>query len=162
MNTQTITSIKQNELILLSPMLGSVVALEDVPDPVFAQKMVGDGIAIEPMESILRAPFDGEITQLQSSKHAITLKHASGLEVLMHIGIDTVMLKGQGFTALVEKGQQISQGQPLIEFDIDQIAQSAKSLVTAIVITNAEGLVSQLTKSVAGTLITPEDMLLSC
>ncbi|WP_028453962.1 phosphoenolpyruvate--protein phosphotransferase [Chitinilyticum litopenaei] len=127
-----------SQLELLAPLSGVMFPIEMVPDPVFAQKMVGDGISIDPTSSVLCAPLTGKVTQLHSSKHAITITAANGLEVLMHIGLDTVMLKGQGFHARVKEGDIVDAGQALIEFDMDPVATKARSLLTQIVITNGE------------------------
>lgn len=140
MSTQNITQEAIPPLRLLSPIAGQVTPLELVPDPVFAEKMVGDGISIDPIEQTLRAPFDGEIIQLTATQHALTIRAENGLEVLMHIGIDTVMLKGEGFHALVNQGDVVKQGQALIEFDADYIAQHAKSLLTEVILTNGDAM----------------------
>lgn len=100
--------------------------------------MVGDGISIDPVSQVLVAPCDGEVIQLHPSHHAVTLKTPEGLEVLMHIGLDTVTLRGQGFSPKVKMGDRIQTGDPLIEFDLDYIALNAKSLLTQIVITNSD------------------------
>ncbi len=125
-------------VLLKAPLSGYLLPIEQVPDPVFAQKMVGDGISIDPINQVLVAPCDGEVVQLHPSHHAITLKTAEGLEVLMHIGLDTVTLRGEGFTPKVKMGDRIKTGDPLIEFDADFVALKAKSLLTQIVITNSE------------------------
>jgi phosphocarrier protein FPr len=125
-------------LTLTAPLSGWVVPIVAVPDPVFAQKMVGDGIAIDPISNILLAPCEGTITQLHSSHHAITITHESGIEVLIHIGLDTVTLKGQGFIPKVHIGEYVTTGRALIEFDADYVALHARSLLTEIVITNGE------------------------
>ena len=91
-------------LTLNAPLSGVIYPLERVPDPVFAQKLVGDGVSIDPTDSCLHAPCAGEVTHLHAAGHAVTLRNASGVEVLMHIGIDTVALKGDGFTARVKVG----------------------------------------------------------
>ena len=127
-----------NELILLAPVSGVIYPLERVPDPVFAQKLVGDGISIDPTDTILRAPCAGEIVQLHAAGHAVTLKAAGGVEVLMHVGIDTVTLKGEGFTPRVKVGDKVEAGAPLIEFDLDYVATNAKSLLTEVIISNGE------------------------
>lgn len=125
-------------LALVAPISGQLFPIEQVPDPVFAQKMVGDGISIDPTSQCLVAPCNGEVIQLHASSHAVTLKTDSGLEVLMHIGLDTVMLRGQGFTPKVTVGDRVATGQPLIEFEADYIATHARSLLTQIVITNPD------------------------
>jgi phosphocarrier protein FPr len=125
-------------LTLKAPLTGVMVALERVPDPVFSQKMVGDGISIDPLGDELVAPCDGKIIQVHSAGHACTLATREGIEVMMHIGIDTVNLKGEGFTPKIREGDKVSTGQPLIGFDPDYLALHAKSLLTQILITNGE------------------------
>ena len=125
-------------LTLNAPLSGIALPLSAVPDPVFSGGMMGDGLAIEPLSSSLLAPCDGEIIQLSSTGHALTLRAANGAEILMHIGIDTVKLGGQGFKPLITRGAQVSCGQPLIDFDADAIAHKAPSLVTVIVVTNSD------------------------
>ncbi len=129
-------------LILKAPLDGVVVALEQVPDPVFAQKMVGDGASIDPTCELLCAPCDGVVTQLHKAGHALTLTTADGIEVMMHIGLDTVNLKGEGFSPRVEEGARVTAGDPLIAFDADHLATHAKSLLTQVLVTNMERVVS--------------------
>lgn len=125
-------------LSLRAPLSGVMVPLDQVPDPVFAGRMVGDGFSIDPVTSRLLAPIPGEVIDLQPSGHAITLRTAEGLEVLMHIGLDTVRMRGEGFTPLVRVGDAVAAGDPLIDFDLDLVAREAKSLLTQIVVTNSE------------------------
>ena len=127
-----------SQLKIVSPLSGQVWPLERIPDPVFAQKMVGDGLSIDPTDSVLMAACDGEVMALHAAGHAVTLRTSEGLEVLMHVGIDTVSLKGQGFKPLVKIGDKVKVGKPLIEFDLDFLATHAKSLLTQIVIANGE------------------------
>jgi multiphosphoryl transfer protein len=130
--------VSDDHLLLRAPLSGVVYPLECIPDPVFAQKLVGDGISIDPVDSILLAPCAGEIIQLHPAAHAITLRARGNLEILIHIGIDTVDLKGAGFRPRVKVGEKVEVGAPLIEFDLDQIAVRAKSLLTQIVLTNGD------------------------
>jgi glucose-specific phosphotransferase system IIA component len=123
---------------MLSPVSGPVWPLEPVPDPVFAQKMVGDGLSVDPTDAVLVAGCDGDVVSLHTAGHAITLRTADGLDVLMHVGIDTVTLKGEGFHPRVKAGDRVRAGEPLIAFDLDFLATHAKSLLTQIVITNSE------------------------
>ncbi|MEG3180264.1 phosphoenolpyruvate--protein phosphotransferase [Sphingomonas sp. LT1P40] len=125
-------------LIVTSPLRGWASALDSVPDPVFAQRMMGDGVAIQPLDDTICAPFDGEIVTLHDSGHAVSLRSAEGAEILIHIGLDTVALKGKGFTPLAKVGQMVSRGDPLIRFDLDAVALSATSLITPVIVTNAE------------------------
>jgi phosphoenolpyruvate-protein phosphotransferase len=130
--------MSSNQLILLAPVSGVIYPLERVPDPVFSQKLAGDGISIDPTDNVLRAPCAGEIVQQHAAGHAVTLKAAGEVDVLMHVGIDTVSLKGQGFTARVKLGDKVETGTPLIEFDLDYVARNAKSLLTEVIISNGE------------------------
>lgn len=129
---------QQQEVSLLAPLTGTVVPLSEVPDPVFAQKVVGDGVAISPTEGLLVSPIDAKVTHLFPTHHAIALTSDTGLEILMHIGIDTVKLKGQGFTPFVSVGDQVKAGEKLIQFDIATLQQAGCSVVTPIVITNGD------------------------
>lgn len=126
----------------MSPLSGQVWPLERIPDPVFAQKMVGDGMSIDPTDGVLLAACDGEVVALHAAGHAVTLRTPEGLEVLMHLGIDTVALKGEGFRPRVKMGDSVCTGTPLIEFDLDFVATRAKSLLTQIVIANSERVTS--------------------
>jgi phosphocarrier protein FPr len=129
-------------LILKAPLSGRLVPLERVPDPVFAQKLAGDGIALDPTSESLVAPCDGTVAMVHPANHALTLLTADGLEVLMHIGLDTLHLKGQGFTPRVKAGDRVEAGAALIDFDADFIATHAKSLLSMVVITNQERVAS--------------------
>lgn len=126
------------QLKLFAPVSGKTVAIETVPDPVFADKMVGDGISVDPTTSVLVAPCAGVVANIHSAHHALTISTPEGADVLMHIGLETVMLKGKGFNVKVREGQSVETGTPLIEFDADFVAANAKSLLTEIVITNTD------------------------
>jgi multiphosphoryl transfer protein len=125
-------------LVLTAPLSGYIVPIETIPDPVFAQKMVGDGVSLDPVTQSLVSPCDGTVAQIHSAGHAVTIAAAGGVEVLMHIGLDTVMLKGKGFTPRVKAGQSVSRGDVLVEFDADYVATHARSLLTQIVVTNMQ------------------------
>src|SRR5215469_7401407 len=131
-----------SRLQILSPLSGQIWPLERVPDPVFAQKMVGDGLSIDPTDALLVAPCDGEVVSLHAAGHAVTLRTPQGLELLMHVGIDTVTLKGEGFIPRVKPGDKVQAGAPLIQFDLDFLATHAKSLLTQIVVANSERVTS--------------------
>ncbi|MGA7212875.1 MAG: phosphoenolpyruvate--protein phosphotransferase [Terrimicrobiaceae bacterium] len=130
--------MSDGQLTLLAPVSGAIYPLERVPDPVFSQKLAGVGIAIDPTDNILCAPCPGEIIQQHAAGHAVTLKAAGDVEVLLHVGIDTVALKGKGFTPRVKIGDKVDTGAPLIEFDLDYVATNAKSLLTELIISNGE------------------------
>ncbi|EGK11069.1 PTS family glucose porter, IIA component [Desmospora sp. 8437] len=129
---------KQKTLVLAAPLKGKLIPLEKVPDPVFSEKMMGDGTAMEPTEGILCAPVDGEVIQLFHTKHAVGIRTVEGLEVLLHIGLETVAMEGEGFTAEVKEGDQVKTGQPLIRFSLETVREQAKSTVTPMVITNMD------------------------
>ncbi|MCC8988478.1 MAG: glucose PTS transporter subunit IIA, partial [Candidatus Contendobacter sp.] len=145
-------------LVLTAPLSGPLLPIERVPDPVFAQKMVGDGISIDPLDQCLLAPCAGLIMQLHPAGHAVTIATPQGIEVLIHIGLDTVGLKGAGFTPKVKTGDAVKIGDALIEFDADYIATHAKSLLTQIVITNSERVAAFAPRS--GSVIAGQDVIL--
>lgn len=129
---------KTKKITLKTPMNGVLIPIEKVPDPVFAEKMVGDGVSIDPLEGVLRAPCDGVVQNLHGSLHAITLKTPENLEVLLHIGLDTVMLKGEGFKPLVKTGDVVKTGDELIHFDMELVGEKAPSLLTQMVVSSMD------------------------
>ncbi len=129
-----------SSLEILAPFDGWCSALDEVPDPVFAGRMVGDGLAIDPISGVLLAPCAGEIMTLPASAHAVSIRAAPGLDVLIHVGIDTVALHGRGFEARVGPGAIVRAGDELIRFDLETVARAAKSLMTPVVVTPMDGL----------------------
>jgi len=127
------------DVVVYAPLDGRIISLEEVPDPVFAQKMLGDGMAIAPTSAKVLAPFAGKVVAAFPTQHAIGLRSAAGLECLIHVGIDTVTLNGRGFRLLVAEGQVVQQGNPLIELDLDVLRSSGKDMITPVVITNSDG-----------------------
>jgi len=121
---------------LKSYVTGTIVKIEDVPDPVFAEKMMGDGIAILPTEGKITSPVNGEIASVFPTKHAIGIKTANGVEILIHIGLETVSMNGEGFTVHVTEGKKVKVGDALITVDLDMVKKRAKSTVIPMVITN--------------------------
>lgn len=130
------------EETITAPLDGTIMRLEDVPDPVFAQNMMGDGIAIDPADGDVVAPVAGEIIQLFPTKHAIGLRSEAGVELLIHVGIDTVSMNGEGFTAYVKAGDRVKRGERLLSVDLPLVREKAKSAVTPIIITNGDALES--------------------
>lgn len=122
----------------ISPIEGEILAIESTPDETFSQKVLGDGYLIKPANGVVVAPFDAEVMHFFPTKHAIALKNSDDVEVLIHVGIDTVKMNGKGFKGFVEVGDQVKQGQKLIEFDLTLIKAEAKSELTPIVFTNAD------------------------
>ncbi|SDC04878.1 PTS system, glucose-specific IIA component [Paenibacillus sp. UNCCL117] len=141
-----------NRLDIASPLTGEAVPLEQVPDQAFAEKYMGDGMAIEPAEGRLVAPFDSKVAHLIHSHHAVILEHASGLQLLVHIGINTVALQGDGFKAHVQTGDEVKAGQLLIEFDIAKIKAAGYPVITPIVIANGDETVESLEAKLSGTV----------
>lgn len=136
---------------LVSPVTGEVVALEQVPDEAFASKAVGDGVAVKPTEKTVVSPAAGTIVKIFNTNHAFCLETEKGAEIVVHMGIDTVTLNGQGFTRLVEEGAVVVAGQPVLEMDLDFLNANARSMVSPVVCSNIDdfsGLVIQAQGSV--------------
>jgi len=117
-----------------APVDGQVVALESVDDDVFSQKMVGDGVAVIPMSNRFRAPIDGVVSKIFSTNHAYSIKSEKDLEVMVHIGLETVALDGQGFTRIANEGDEVKAGDIIIEADISYIREHAKDIITPVII----------------------------
>lgn len=128
-----------SNLILVAPIGGWSSPLEEVPDPVFSGRIMGDGVAIDPTDATLRAPCDGEVLTVAAARHAIVLRAANGAEILLHLGINTVELGGDGFEIHVSAGQTVRTGDVLLTFDLDAIAQRVTSLLTPIVVVQDKG-----------------------
>jgi phosphocarrier protein FPr/phosphocarrier protein len=124
------------EIVLVSPLEGWCASLAEAPDPVFSEAMLGDGLAIDPTSQVLHAPMDASVVSVHAARHAVTLRTSDGLELLLHVGLETVGLAGEGFEALVKDGQSVRQGEPLIRFDLDRLARGARSLITPVVVTS--------------------------
>ncbi len=120
--------------VIQAPMTGVVRPLHTVPDAVFATRIVGEGFAIDPLDELIRAPFDGTILALAETCHAVTVRSSDGVDILVHVGIDTVRLNGRGFKPLVDVGQSVSAGDALLELDINILAAEATSLLTPIIV----------------------------
>ncbi|WP_223703027.1 PTS sugar transporter subunit IIA [Sutcliffiella deserti] len=130
--------VVKTEEILVAPISGKVISLEEVPDPVFSEKMMGDGVAIEPTEGTVVSPVNGEIIQFSPTKHAIGIRSETGVEILIHVGLETVGMKGEGFEGLVKVGDKVTAGTRLLSFDVDLIKEKAQSIVTPLIITNGD------------------------
>lgn len=126
------------EMVLCSPLDGRVVPLEEVADETFAMKILGDGIAILPSGEMLCAPMAARVEQTFESGHAITLIGDGGVELLLHVGIDTVKLKGEYFDILVEEGDRVVAGTPLIRFDREKIAARGFDTTTPVIVSNVQ------------------------
>ena len=121
---------------IFAPISGTLLPISEVPDPVFSQKMMGDGFAIEPTEGKVYSPVTGKVLNVFPTKHAVALESNEGHEILIHFGMDTVELKGAGFTPHVKAGVKVSVGDLLLEADLDVIKAAGYSTVTPIIVTN--------------------------
>lgn len=121
-----------------APVKGNVIARENIPDATFASGVLGDGVGIEPTEGVVVAPFDGEITSAIDTKHAIGLRNAEGMELLIHVGVDTVKMNGEGFEIFVAEGDTVKKGQKLLTFDIKKIEAAGYLATTAVLLTNSD------------------------
>ncbi|WP_312652785.1 glucose PTS transporter subunit IIA [Proteiniclasticum sp.] len=146
------------ETIMTSPMKGKILDLSEVPDALFAEKMIGDGFAVEPAEGYVVSPVKGEIAHIFETNHALAIITDSGLEVLIHIGIDTVKMEGRGFTRLSEVGQKVEHGTPLMKFDLELVKKEAKSSITEVVVTNMDKVKDM--KIIASGAVTASDEVL--
>lgn len=129
---------KQDDKAVYSPLEGKLIPMTEVPDETFASKALGDGVAVIPEKGCVYAPFDGEVEMVYDTGHAIGLVRKDGMEVLIHVGINTVELGGKYYTAKVSNGQKIKKGDLLLEFDMDEIAKAGYSLVTPVIVTNSD------------------------
>jgi PTS system glucose-specific IIA component len=130
--------MQEKEIIVVAPLTGKAVDLEAVPDPVFSQKIAGDGIAIQPTQGKLVSPVNGKVGHIFHTAHAIVLQSEDGLELLIHIGLDTVKLNGQGFTPRVKAGDEVKTGDVLIECDLALLEQAGYKTITQVLITNID------------------------
>ncbi|MRS19087.1 PTS N-acetyl glucosamine transporter subunit IIABC [Enterobacteriaceae bacterium RIT692] len=123
---------------LLAPVTGDIVALENVPDEAFASKAVGDGLAIKPTGKTVVAPTAGTVVKIFNTNHAFCLEAENGVEIVVHMGLDTVALEGKGFTRLVEEGATVTAGQPILEMDLDFLNANARSMISPVVVSNSD------------------------
>ncbi|MBF0298125.1 MAG: PTS glucose transporter subunit IIA [Oligoflexia bacterium] len=121
-----------------SPMNGEIISVDSIPDQTFADKILGDGFAVIPSNGEVYAPMDGKIVQMFRTGHALGMVSKDGIELLIHVGIDTVKMEGRGFKALVKEGENVLAGTKLIEFDLALISKEAKSIISPVVITNMD------------------------
>ena len=133
-----LNSEKQVIATLLAPVSGEVVALDDVPDEAFASKAVGDGLAIKPSDKWVVAPIAGTLVKIFNTNHAFCLETENGVEIVVHMGLDTVALEGKGFTRLVEEGASVVAGQRVLEMDLEFLNANARSMVSPVVVSNSD------------------------
>ena len=127
-----------DRIVISSPISSTAADLVTAPDEAFAQKMMGDGAVVTPEDPYVYAPEDGEVAFVFDTKHAIGFITESGISLLIHVGIDTVKLNGKGFEALVESGQEVKKGDPMLKLDLDYLSQNAPSIVSPVLCTELE------------------------
>lgn len=150
---------ESKEIQIFSPLSGEIVNIEDVPDVVFSEKIVGDGVAIRPSGDTIVSPVNGTIGKIFETNHAFSIESEDGVELFVHFGIDTVELKGEGFTRIAEEGQTVKAGDPIIKFDLALLEEKAKSVLTPVVISNMDE-ISNLEKK-SGSVIAGESVVLT-
>lgn len=134
------TRFSGERMVVKAPMDGIVLPLEQLPDETFAASVLGPGCGIEPTGDTVYAPFDGRVVSIVPTLHAVELESDEGIQLLIHIGMDTIALRGSSFTALAEEGQTVKAGTPLLKIDLDAILAAGLSTESAIVVTNADDL----------------------
>ncbi|MDT0122933.1 beta-glucoside-specific PTS transporter subunit IIABC [Paenibacillus sp. RRE4] len=157
----TVHSIEEKKGEIFSPLTGELVALKELPDPTFAEEMTGKGIAIYPQEGRVTAPFDGTVTMIAKSKHAIMLTSSSGIDILIHVGLNTVSLKGKFFEEKVVIGQRVNKGDLLLEFDIESIQAAGIDLITPVIVANTPDYLDVVPVQVKGVVPMNELLLLT-
>lgn len=143
------------EIVVLAPLDGTVVELESVPDEVFAQKMAGDGVAIDPSGQVAVAPVAGELVKLFPGGHAFGISTSDGFELIVHIGLDTVELKGEGFENIATEGQLVQAGTPIVRFDRGTIERKGKVMLSPVVSSGSGTIV----RRASGVVRAGQDML---
>ena len=132
------TRFSGEKMVVKAPIDGIVLPLEQLPDETFAAAILGPGCGIEPTGKTVYAPFDGTVEQVASTLHAVGLTSEDGIEILIHVGMDTVEMQGKGFKALVKVGDKVKAGTPLLKVDLDAIRAAGHPTATAIIVTNGD------------------------
>jgi glucose-specific phosphotransferase system IIA component len=145
---------------LVAPIDGKVVDLSEVPDQVFAERMAGDGVAIETTGDTIVAPIDGRLGMIFKTNHAFGIIAGNGVEILVHIGLDTVALEGEGFIRIADEGQEVKAGDPIIKINRQEIVSRGYSLITPVLITNPDN-VKELTASLGAEVRAGKDEILT-
>ena len=133
------TKFSGEKMTVKAPIDGTILPLEQLPDETFATAILGPGCGIEPTGDTVYAPFDGTVTQIATTLHAVGITSNDGIELLIHVGMDTVDMKGQGFTVLVKENQKVTAGTPLLKVDLDAIRAAGHPTATAIIVTDGAG-----------------------
>ena len=127
---------KKADIKVYSPLKGEIISIEQIPDPVFSQKMVGDGIGIIPINGDVFSPIDGKVVQVFPTNHAVGMVADNGVEILLHLGLDTVELKGEGFRMDIVEGDKVKANEKIGNFDLEFVKGKGKGIITALVFPN--------------------------
>lgn len=149
---------KDNTIILASTANGTVVPMEQIPDEAFSQGFLGFCCGVDPSDGKVFSPIDGKITQLPDSLHAVGIE-AEGMELLIHCGVDTVEMKGDGFTGAVSMGQSVKKGDPLLTMDLAKIQAAGHPAVIIMAVTNSDDIASSVELVASGTVQTGADLM---
>ncbi|WP_422667525.1 PTS glucose transporter subunit IIA [Buchnera aphidicola] len=152
-------SNSSKKIDIIAPLSGEIINIKDVPDIVFSKKIVGDGIAIKPLGNQILSPVNGTIGKIFDSIHAFSIISEDDVELFVHFGIDTVQLKGEGFTQIAQDNQDVKIGDLIIKFNLDFLQKNAKSILTPIVISNIDQF-KKIEKS-SGTVIAGKTIIMS-
>lgn len=147
--------------ILKAPVEGKVLALSEVPDPAFSEGALGNGCAIEPAKGEVHSPCNGTITAMQDTGHAVGISSNFDADILIHVGMDTVEMKGDGFKVHVKEGQKVKTGDLLIEFDIEKIKAAGHPIITPVVVNNSDDFPNFTVDAKAGSEIKIGDQLIT-
>ncbi|WP_348666469.1 PTS glucose transporter subunit IIA [Arsenophonus symbiont of Ornithomya chloropus] len=157
---KSLVSENKNKIInILAPISGEIVNIQDVPDVVFSEKIVGDGIAIKPFGNKIVAPINGTISKIFETNHAFSMRSDDGIELFVHFGIDTIELKSEGFFRIAKEGQKVKIGDLILKFDLPLLEKKAKSTLTPVIISNMDE-IKQLIKS-TGSIILGETIIMT-
>lgn len=159
--TEVSSENTNDSFMIHSPVSGETVDLSEVPDETFAQEILGKGCAVIPSDNIITAPADAVIETIFNTHHAVGLKLENGCEILIHVGINTVELKGQGFTAHVSEGDKVTAGQTLITFDREFIQKKGYNIITPVLVTNADDY-KDVQKTAQGNVMHGEELIQVC
>lgn len=152
----------RNVIEIKSPLTGKTMPLEEVPDEVFSTKAMGDGIAILPENDIVVSPIDGEVVMImKESKHAVAIEHKNGIQIFIHIGLDTVNLNGEGFEILTSLNETVKVGTPLIKFDQDFLKSKGLSTITMVIVTEPVNGIKSI-ENLNNTVMSSKDNILIC
>lgn len=132
------TEAKRRAYLIYTPVAGEVIPLREIRDGVFSEGILGKGCGIRPASGVVSAPVDGVVVQLADTKHALCFRSDTGVELMIHVGMDTVAMNGEGFLPLVVEGERVKRGQPVLKFSIEQIERAGHTAITAVVVTNSD------------------------